>query len=141
MGRARAGAMGQPLMRRLLDTNVWIDAHAGQADAGRVFAEARKVQGAWLGFSSITRVETLGYPKLSAADERTLRLLLAQFEEVPILSDVIEEAVRVRRQHNLKTPDAIIAATALVQGAELVTRNTADFKKVAGLTVLDTRSF
>jgi predicted nucleic acid-binding protein len=59
--------MGQPLMRRLLDTNVWIDAHAGQADAGRGFAEARKVQGAWLGFSSITKVEVLGYPKLGAA--------------------------------------------------------------------------
>jgi len=128
-------------MRCLLDTNVWIDAHAGQADAGRVFAEARKVKGAWLGFSSITKVEVLGYPKLSAADERTLRLLLAQFEEVPILSDVIEAAVRVRQQHNLKTPDAIIAATALVQGVELVTRNTADFKRVTGLTVLDTGSF
>ena len=41
----------------------------------------------------------------------------------------------------MKAPDAIVAATALLQQAELVTRNTADFKKVAGLSVLDTQIF
>ena len=58
--------------------------------------------------------------------------MLAQFEEVPVLPAVIDEAIRLRRLHKLKTPDAIIAATALLQQAELVTRNTTDFKKVAG---------
>ena len=72
-------------MRRLLDTNVWIDAHAGRADACRVFTQARATQGAWIG--------------------------------------------------------AIIAATALLQQAEVVTRNVSDFKKVSGLVVLDTQSF
>ena len=51
------------------------------------------------------------------------------------------EAIRLRRLHKLKTPDAIIAATALLQQAEVITRNTTDFKKVAGLSVLDTQSF
>jgi predicted nucleic acid-binding protein len=41
----------------------------------------------------------------------------------------------------MKAPDAIIAATALLQQAEVITRNTADFKKVVGLPVLDTQSF
>jgi len=133
--------MGQPLMRWLLDTNVWIDAHAGRADACRVFAEARAVQGAWVGFSAMTRLETLGYAGLSEADEQALRALLAQFEEEPLLPTVIEEAIRLRRLHKLKSPDAIVAATALLQQAELVTRNTSDFKKIAGLPVLDTQSF
>jgi predicted nucleic acid-binding protein len=128
-------------MRCLLDTNVWIDAHAGKPDAGRVFAQARATQGAWVGFSSITKLEALGYSGLTAADDKALRELLAQFEEVPILPAVIDEAIRLRRLHKLKTPDAIVAATALLQQAELVTRNTGDFKKVGGLTVLDTRSF
>ena len=128
-------------MRWLLDTNVWIDAHAGQADACRVFAKARAAQGAWVGFSAITKLEALGYSGLTAADDKALRELLAQFEEVPILPAVIDEAIRLRRLHKLKTPDAIIAAAALLQQAEVVTRNTADFKKVAGLSVLDTQSF
>ena len=128
-------------MRWLLDTNVWIDAHAGTDDACRVFAQARTVPGAWIAFSAMNKVEVLGYSGLTPADEKELRALLAEFEEVPILPGVIEEAIRVRRLHKLKTPDAIIAATALLQQAELVTRNTGDFKKVTGLSVIDTRSF
>lgn len=128
-------------MRRILDTNVWIDSHAGRADACRVFTESRAVQGAWIGFSAMTRLEVLGYSGLTPSDEKALRELLAEFEEVQVESVVIEEAIRLRKLHRLKSPDAIIAATALLQQAEVVARNTSDFKKVSGLTVLDTASF
>lgn len=128
-------------MRWLLDTNVWIDAHAGRADACRVFAQARAAQGAWVGFSAMTRLEALGYSGITPADDKALRELLAQFEGVAILPAVIDEAIRLRRLHKMKSPDAIIAATTLLQQAEVVTRNTSDFKKVAGLSVLDTSSF
>ena len=122
-------------MRWLLDT------HAGKSDAGRVFAQARAVQGTWIGFSAMTKLEALGYSGLTTADDKALRELLTQFEEVPVMPAVIDEAIRLRRLHKLKSPDAIIAATALVQQAKVVTRNTADFKKVVGLSVLDTQSF
>jgi predicted nucleic acid-binding protein len=89
----------------------------------------------------MTRLEVLGYGGLSPADDNALRALLAQFEEVPVLPAVIEEAIRLRRLHKLKSPDAIIAATALVQQAEIVTRNTSGFKKVSGLSVLETQNF
>ncbi len=128
-------------MRWLLDTNVWIDAHAGRADARRVFEQARKLQGAWLGFSSVTKVEVLGYGGLTSSDEQALRSLLSHFEEVPITSSIIEEAIRVRREHRMKTPDAIIAATALIQQMALVTRDVADFKRVSGLKLLETQGF
>ena len=128
-------------MRWLLDTNVWIDAHAGQADATRVFAKASATPGAWVGFSAMTRLETLGYSGLTADDDKALRELLAQFEELQIPALVIDEAIRLRRLYKLKSADAIVAATALLQRAELVTRNTADFKKVQGLSVLDTANF
>ena len=128
-------------MRWLLDTSVWIDAHAGRADASRVFTQARAAQGAWIGFSAITRLEALSFSGLTVADDKALRELLAQFEEVSVLPAVIDEAIGLRRLYKLKSPDAIIAATALLQQAEVVTRNTGDFKKVAGLSVLDTQSF
>jgi predicted nucleic acid-binding protein len=38
----------------------------------------------------------------------------------------------------MKSPDALIAATALVCQAHLVTRNTSDFTQVPALTVVDT---
>ena len=128
-------------MRWLLDTNVWIDAHAGRADASRVFAQAQATPGVWLGFSSITKLEVLGFSGLSATDDKALRGLLAQFEEIPVLPAVVDEAIRLRQLHKIKTPDAIIAATALLQKAEVVTRNVSDFKKVTGLSVRDTQSF
>ena len=128
-------------MRRLLDTNVWIDAYAGRTDAKRVFDQTRGTPGAWIGFSAMTRLEALGYSGLSMADEKALRELFAQFEEVSVTRTVIDEAIRIRRLHKLKSPDAIIAATALINQAEIVTRNTTDFNKVAGLSVQDTQSF
>jgi predicted nucleic acid-binding protein len=128
-------------MRWLLDTNVWIDSHAGRADACRVFARARATPKAWIGFSAMTALEVLGYSGLTPADDMALRKMLAEFEAVGVKSPVIEEAIRIRKTHRLKSPDAIVAATALLQGAELVTRNTADFKRVTGLSVLDTQSF
>lgn len=128
-------------MRRLLDTNVWIDVHGGNPDACRVFTQARATQAAWIGFSSMTKLEVLGDSGLSADDDKGLRELLAQFEEVPVLPAVIDEAIRLRRLHKMKSPDAIIAATALLQQAEVVTRNTSDFKKIAGLSVLDSSNF
>lgn len=128
-------------MRWLLDTNVWIDSHAGRADACRVFVQARAAANAWIGFSGVTALEVLGYSGLTVADDQALRKMLGEFQQVAVESAVIEEAIRIRKAHRLKSPDAIVAATALIQQAELVTRNTSDFKKVAGLTVLDTASF
>ncbi|OHD63710.1 MAG: nucleotide-binding protein [Spirochaetes bacterium RBG_13_51_14] len=49
---------------------------------------------------------------------------------------IAEEAIRIRREHKVKTPDAIIAATALVNGLVLATTNTDDFKKL-NLTTLN----
>jgi predicted nucleic acid-binding protein len=126
-------------MRWVLDSNVWIEAAAGIPHATRALAKGSAID--WCGFSAISRLEVLGFPKLTPAEENGLLLMLSQFNEVSVSGDVIDRAIQLRRQVKIKAPDAIVAATALLQGAELVTRNTADFKRVAGLSVLDTQSF
>jgi len=130
-------AMGPRLMRWLLDTNVLIDAYAGQPAAAKAMREARSKNAEWVGFSAITGLEILGFWRLTASDERGLRNLLAQFNEVPVTSEIIDEAIRVRRQGHMKSPDALVAGTALVCQAELVTRNLGDFSAIPGLTVVD----
>ena len=82
----------------------------------------------------------LGFPGLAAEDEAGLRQLLAQFSEAEVSAAIIERAIEIRRSVQIKTPDAIIAATALLYGAGLVTRNVHDFSTVAGLTVVDPAS-
>ncbi len=59
--------------------------------------------------------------------------LLAPFRELPVDRTVAERAGRVAREHRLRLPDALIAATALEHGLQLSTRNTKDFERLRGL--------
>lgn len=53
---------------------------------------------------------------------------------LPLDEVVTEKTIRLRRQHKkLKLGDAIIAATALVHGLTIISRNTKDFQQIAGL--------
>jgi predicted nucleic acid-binding protein len=60
-------------------------------------------------------------------EEIKCRDFLARFEVFEIGQAIAEKAVRIRREHSIKLPDAIIWATAQEQGCLLVTRNTKDF--------------
>jgi|YNPBryulayer2012_1023412.scaffolds.fasta_scaffold00356_16 predicted nucleic acid-binding protein len=53
--------------------------------------------------------------------------LESRFEIVPLNLLVAEQAIELRRTHRLRLPDAVILATADVNDAVLVTRNTKDF--------------
>ena len=54
-----------------------------------------------------------------------------------ITADIIAQTIALRVQHKIKTPDAIIAATALVYDLELITRNLSDFRAIQGLKLID----
>lgn len=122
-------------MRWVLDSNVWIEAIAGIPHARNAVIKAGVAD--WCGYSTITRVEVFGFPRLTPTDEQQLGVVLGQFHEVPISATIVDEAIRIRKLLKIKTPDALIAATALVETAELVTRNFSDFQHIAGLTVID----
>ncbi|EMM77923.1 toxin-antitoxin system, toxin component, PIN domain protein [Leptospira santarosai str. 2000030832] len=49
----------------------------------------------------------------------------------------MQETIRLRQAYKIKTPDAIIAATALVHGLTLVSRNVPDFSSISNLNVID----
>ena len=127
-------------MRWLLDTNVVIDAFAGLPEAAKAIKSARASDVEWIGYSAVTRLEVLGFPGLAEEDEVGLRQLLAEFSEAEVSAAIIERAIEIRRSVRIKTPDAIVAATALIYGASLVTRNVEDFSIVPGLTVVDPAS-
>ena len=70
-----------------------------------------------------------------------LKELLAEFNEAQVVSAVIDRAIEVRKSQRIKIPDALIAATALVYQADLVTRNRSDFEGIDGIVIIDPSSF
>ncbi|MDZ4287242.1 MAG: type II toxin-antitoxin system VapC family toxin [Prosthecobacter sp.] len=114
---------------RLLDSNIIIYAALPE------YAGLRLWLAAPCAVSAITLVEVLGYHGL---DDEALVEFELWFERMTVhqvTEAVLRQAATVRRQHRLKLGDAIIAATALEHGLELVTRNVADFKNIPGLTL------
>ena len=108
-------------MRALFDTNILVDYLNGVDEArlelGRF--DPRLI-------SMVTWMEVLVGAR-TAAEETTLRAFLAGFSLVAIDRSVAEEAIRLRRQHRMRLPDALIWASARMSDAALVTRNTRDF--------------
>jgi len=70
-----------------------------------------------------------GEPKPSQArEEASIRGFLSSFEVLELSAEIAQEAITIRQEWRLKTPDAIVYATARTQGCLLVSRNTGDLK-------------
>lgn len=108
----------------LLDTDIFVDHLRGvrKLRTGREHVL----------YSVITRCELFAGRE---TDEEVVQRVLAPFEEIPVIRSIAEHAGHLRRTAPLRTPDALIAATAMEHGLVLVTRNTRDFQPVRGLKV------
>ena len=108
------------LMIAVFDTNIVIDALNGVAKADDEYSRYERVL-----ISRITWMEVLIGAE---GDDSEIRdFLESHFEIIPLDVAVAETAIQLRREHRLRLPDAIIWATARVNEAVLVTRNTKDF--------------
>ena len=76
-----------------------------------------------LGFSVITEIELLSFAGLSTDDEQSIRQSLQALERLSLDQAVSQQTVVLRRQYRLKTPDAIVAASALIADAVLITND------------------
>jgi predicted nucleic acid-binding protein len=106
----------------LVDTDVLIDHLRG----ARAFTPSH----ARVSYSTVTRAELFAG---RASQEKVVRTLLGPFRELPVDRAVAELGGRLRRDHGVRIADALIAATALVHGLELLTRNVRDFAPVPAL--------
>jgi len=106
----------------LVDTDVFVDHLRG----------ARRLQPGRdrILYSVVTRCELFAGREM---EEETVQRLLEAFGELPVDRAVAESAGRLRRAGGLRTPEALIAATAIEHQLMLVTRNTRDFRAARGL--------
>lgn len=104
----------------LLDTNMVIGLLKGHA-AAMALAEQSGLVLDKAAVSQITRMELLGYSKLTDLEEQEIRQFLAACQ-VHLLSEAIElQAIHLRRTGAMKLPDAIVAATAITGKLRLLT--------------------
>ena len=93
--------------------------------------------GGFLYISSISYMETLGYPFQNHDEEIEVTELCEMFERIFLTKEVEKQTISIRKSYKIKLPDAIIAATAMVYNLTLVTNNSDDFKNIQGLNILN----
>lgn len=122
-------------MGYLIDSNVLIDYVAERFYLPQLI-KLDDIFDTALNVSVITKIETLGFNAPPQEEKKMLQFFtLANI--IALTDDIVQLTIDIRKTVKLKTPDAIIAATALVHNLTLLSRNTADFKNITGLTVID----
>ena len=116
----------------LLDSNIIIYAAQPQHAALRQFIGANVPS-----VSAISYVEVLGFQALTEPDRAALTAFFAAARILPLDQPVLDRAVALRQQRRMSLGDSLVAATALVHGLTLLTRNASDFRWVPGLQCLD----
>lgn len=112
-------------MKRVLDTNAILYLLGGKL--------AQTLPAGEYYISLISEMELLSYPLLDDAEQVKIRDFLSTVTVVDLTQEVKTLAIRLRQQHLLKLPDAIVAATALSLRAPLLT-NDAKLLRLPGLS-------
>ena len=117
----------------LLDTNIVIYLHGAQLSD----AVTDKLRESALNTCNIIISEVLGYKSIDPEDVKYFEDLFATMRNNIFDKEVTSKVIELRQTTNITLPDAIIAATALVNGLVLWTHNTEDFKNIPKLQLFD----
>jgi predicted nucleic acid-binding protein len=119
----------------LIDTNVVSDyLSASFPSAGMALLDI--AVDAIPNISIITQIELLCW-NTDAATSENVKSFIADSVVLDISPDVISHCVALRKGKKIKTPDAIIAATALAYGYTIITANEKDFANIEGLKIIN----
>jgi predicted nucleic acid-binding protein len=83
--------------------------------------------------SIISEIEVLCWRTANDKEILILKDFLKDCQIINIDDSIKYKAADIRKHSNIKLPDAIIAATALVNNLRLLTRNEKDFRTISGL--------
>lgn len=120
--------------RYLIDSNAVIDFLGGKLpDAGKQMMLKIKPE-----ISIITVIEILSKKDIPTIDLlKYTSFVKASLIYSEINENIVEETIHIRKKYLLKTPDAIIAATAMVNKLTLITRNEKDFSRIYKLNIIN----
>lgn len=87
--------------------------------------------------SAVSYVEVLGYHKLTVSDKKDFIDFFDATQIIPVSMSVLKQAVALRQQRKMSLGDSLIAATALLNDLTLITANTADFRWIENIKLID----
>lgn len=91
--------------------------------------------------SIIVQMEALGFDFKKEEEQDATETFIENAVVIDLNADIVQKTIAIRKSKKIDLPDAIIAATALVHGFTLLSRNVADFKNIEGLKVIDPYTF
>jgi predicted nucleic acid-binding protein len=86
--------------------------------------------------SVITVIEALSWRNPDKQKEAIVKEFIEDANVLELSPEVVSQCVKIRRSKKIKTPDAIIAATAIVHNLTLITSDT-DFKGIENLHLIN----
>lgn len=90
-----------------------------------------------LPLSIITKIELMGFKFDNSLQKEKTVQFLNNVNFISVSNQIADNAIFLRQNYKLKTPDAIIAATAIVYDFTLVSRNDKDFIDIKELKYLN----
>ena len=119
----------------LLDSNVIIGYLAGKIPSSGMEVVS-EIVAKRPNISVISQIEVLRFND-TPENEAVLKEFINMSKIHPLSNSIVEYTIKLCKQTKIKLPDAIIVATAIVEGYTLVTRNIDDFKKISALILLN----
>ena len=86
--------------------------------------------------SVINRIELLWFGNLSKKEIRVFEAFVDNAIQYDLDESVILKTIQIRKDYNIKLPDAIIAATCLVFNCPLISNNIKDFQQIKNLELI-----
>ena len=115
-------------MRYLLDTNVISKYFCNQLDIKSTLL----IDDIIPEISIITQIELLSWANFSTEEISIINEFISDTIIHELNSNVVDETIRLRRRFKIKTPDAIIAATDIVNDLHLISLDS-NFQNIKGL--------
>lgn len=112
----------------LLDTNIIIYALKGLPTVRPYFDASPFI-------SAITEIEILGIKDISDREAKIRETAIEFCTQIPLTNKIKQKAIAIKRKIKIPVPDAIIAATAIIEGHILVTADKG-FKRIEELSLI-----
>lgn len=88
-----------------------------------------------LGFSIISEMELLSFSGITQEEEIGVKTLLSDCSKFHLTEEIKNKTIEIRRKYKTKLPDAIVAATAIVNNLPLISADKG-FKQISELNLI-----